>query len=371
MSQSADQPGSPPSGPAAEPPKTLSPSEGLPEVKPPDTSFLMQLFVYPLAIVCVIAAVVALVQLVSNSGGSPYEFVEALEGNNRGRWPAAHNLAMAMASGDEEIKNDSQLAARLARILERELDQTYDKKYEKIESIKLRLFLSQALGEFHVDDGLPALLRAAQEQLADDEVAARCTAIGAIARLAANVRESDPIDSPEVIAALLKASADDDTAVIRTSAVALGAVGGTKAIERLKELTSYNFHPSVRYNAAVKLATLGEAASLDVLLEMLDLENDVAISIDYVDEDGEVETLDEEKDKALIEQLRVNARASVLLNALRAASQLAKKNPSVDLGKLIVAIEKVTAADLRVQLPRDKADAIHDKAVEVLAELKK
>ena len=59
MSPSANQPGSGHDASAAESPAALSPSEGLPTVKAPDTSFLMQLFVYPLAIVCAIAIVVA------------------------------------------------------------------------------------------------------------------------------------------------------------------------------------------------------------------------------------------------------------------------------------------------------------------------
>ena len=371
MSQSADQPGSDHNASAAEPPARLSPSEGLPEVTPPSTGFLMQLFVYPLAIVCAIALVVVLVRWVSTTGSNPYDYVEALERGGPERWKAAYSLAMAMASTDETIKNDAQLAARLALVLDRELDQRYDDKDKKTESIHLRMYLCQALGEFRVDDPLPALLRAASEQLADDEVAARCTAIGAIARLAVNLREIDPIDSPEVIEEVLKASRDKETAVVRTAAVALGSLGGPRAIERLKELTSFDHHPSVRYNATVKLAGLGQAASIDVLLEMLDLQNDAMMTIDSIGEDGEAKPLDEEKYPLLIEQLQDNARTVILLNALRAAKQLAQKNASVDRTPLIEAIEKIAAADLRGQLPRDKADAIHDEAAEVLAELKK
>ena len=374
MSQSVDQSGSGHDAATAKQPDPLSPSEGLPEVKAPDTGFLMQLFVYPLAIVCSIAIIVVFVQWVSASGGDPYRHLAALGRDKHERWRAAHDLAIDMASSNESIKDDSQFAARLAAILDRELDKHFDDKHAQAESINLRLYLCQALGEFRVDDPLPALLRATREQVADDEVAVRCTAIGAIARLAANLRPIDPIDpidSPEVIETLLEASRDDDAAVVRNAAFALGTIGGRRAIERLKELTAFGNHSSVRYNAAVKLATLGEAASVEVLLEMLDLENDATTEIDYVDVDGKVEQLDEEKDKRLIEQLRANSRAAVLLNALRAASQLAQKNSSVDLGELIEAVEAVAAAELRKQLPRDKADAIHDKAAEVLAQLMK
>ncbi|MCH8923143.1 MAG: HEAT repeat domain-containing protein [Planctomycetes bacterium] len=370
MSQSAQQPGSDDDASPVARPKVLSPSEGLPEVKRPDTSFLMQLFVYPLAIVCGIALVVVLVNWVSTSGGNPYDYVDALEGNNRGRWPAAHNLAMELAISDSTIKSDSKLAARLAMILDRELDQTYEKDYAKVESIKLRLYLSLALGEFHVDDGLPALLRAATEQRADDEVAARCTAIGAIAHLAANLRDSDPIESPEVIDALLEASGEDeDTAVLRTAAVALGAVGGPRAIERLKELIAYTYHPSVRYMAATGLARLGDDAATGVLLEMLDLDNEAVTQIDVVNEKGEKLKLDD-INKERLKQLQDGARTVAMMNALHAAGQLVQKNATVDRARFIEAIETITAADLRQRLPRDKADAIHDKAAVVLARLK-
>ena len=68
-------------------------------------------------------------------------------------------------------------------------------------------------------------------------------------------------------------------------------------------------NPDVRYNAATRLAHLGDAAAISVLVEMLDPE-----------EHGRRSTIEEQED------MRPFKRSVITLNALRAAGQLADKN---------------------------------------------
>ena len=87
--------------------------------------------------------------------------MRALRRNNANRWQAAFGLAGAINSKDAQgklLRQDGHLADELAKILNDEIEagSTKDK-----EPITLRAYLCEALGQFEVANGLPALLKAA------------------------------------------------------------------------------------------------------------------------------------------------------------------------------------------------------------------
>src|SRR5262249_19298972 len=158
--------------------------------------------------------------------------IRALSRDNEARWQAAFNLANAMRaerkSTQPKLAGDPQLAAEMARILDREIE-TGSSEGNKI---ALRMYLSRALGEFRVTDGLPTLIKAATIQRSDAEGDVRRAAIEGIAVLADNLNQrppKPPVDLAEdakLRDALLKAAEDSDPRTRSVAAVAMGVVGG-------------------------------------------------------------------------------------------------------------------------------------------------
>jgi HEAT repeat protein len=198
------------------------------------------------------------------------------------------------------------------------------------------------LGEFHVAEPLSVLLQAATIERDPREADVRRSAIEAIAVLGSNVGADRLQSHGEVLSALTEAAEDARPPLRSTAAFALGVIGGDEAEARLETLVR-DPYPDVRYNAATGLARHGNAAGVDVLLEMLDANESAGI-------DGEKQ-----------EAARDFKRAMIRLNALRATGQFVTANPTAELGRLREAVARLTRPD--VDAP------IRVKAVEVLDQL--
>jgi HEAT repeat protein len=306
----------------------LSPDDSLPPVEPPSAGFIVQLFVVPGVIVLVVVMIWVLFNWLAQKGNDRDAFVRDLSRNNEARWQAAFNLANALraehGSARPTLSSDPELARQLAAILKREIDAgSMDEN-----PLTLRIYLSRALGEFKVPDGLPVLIEAAGTVRDDKEQEVRRAAIEGIALLASNVGADDKqfADNPKLEAVLLEAARDEDHRARNVAAVALGIIGTPAMIEKLN-LMLEDANPDVRYNAAVRLAQRGDAAALAVLLEMLDPE----------------ETAGVESEK--IAEMQPFKRALITVNALKAAKQLAETNSDADLSPLEPAVEKLLAGD--------------------------
>jgi len=304
----------------------LSPDDALPPVEPPNAGFILQLFIVPGVIVVVIVTIWLMFNWLAQKGNDSDAFVRDLGRNNEARWQAAFNLATALraerGSNSPKLTVDRKLAGQLAEILDREIGAgSMDEK-----PITLRIYLCRALGEFRVADGLPVLIKGASTQRSEEESDVRRAALEGIALLASNVPPGDAAfaGNEKLDAALLEAARDSDPRTRAAAAVALGVVGAPTYVEKLHVMIE-DAHPDVRYNAALRLAHLGDAASVPVLVEMLD-----------ANEQAGVET---EKQ----EDMRDFKRAVITVNALRAAGQLAAKHPSDDLSPLEQAVEKLIA----------------------------
>jgi HEAT repeat protein len=331
-------------------PNTILPDDQLPPVEPPSAGFIVQLFVIPALIVVIMFALGAGIKWLVDRDNNPRSYVESLRRNTAGRWQAAHDLADLLRNPrNQELRDDASLAEQLAGILDKEID---DGSLEP-NPIKLRVYLCHLLGEFRVPVVLDVLVKAAKTERGEAESAVRFAAMKGLAvwldgnshKKVEAERAAPSVDvERKLIPTILAASRDEQPLMRSIAAFALGAAGTDEADKRLERML-LDSYPDVRYNAATMLARHGRAEAVEVLTEMLDERQAVAI---------------EKEDEA---DSRGYKRDLILVNALRATSDLAQKNGTADLTELSKAVERLTAPEL--------PSGIQLQAKEVLFELNK
>lgn len=354
---------SPTGSPAPPKPPPGPDRESLPDVTPPSASFILQLFLIPMIIVSIIVALWMMFSWLAHMGTNPEELVADVEKLNDGSWQRALTLADLLRNPQyDHLKDDRQLAQRLADVLLVQLD---DGSLDK-NRINLRLYLTRVLGEFRTPVVLPALVKAAVterdaqvDRTADPrrwfpkEIDVRRAALESLAVLAGeeSVGAETLRDNPDVMSALLAASREhaqgpdpnEDRAKLRQTAVfTLGVIGGEEALDRLAVMMRADPFPNTRYNAAIGLARHGDPRAVMGLIEMLDPANEDAIASEG-SETGQAWK-----------------RGLVMMNALRAARQLAEQNPDADLAPLHDAVEKLLPAEHEEPVPLDVQEAARD-----------
>jgi HEAT repeat protein len=313
----------------------------LPPVEPPSAGFIIQLFVVPALIVLAIVAVWLTVSSLMRTATDPKTLIEGLEhGPSVARWQRASELAdMLRNERFVEFRRSPEAAEDLARILEREIDGASSTGGMDEGAIALRAFIARALGEFEVNDGIKALLKAADTSRDPAEQLVRYRALEAIAVRAYSLPRLDPPQSlshSELEPTLFRLAGDDDPLIRRRTAFALGQLGTAAAVERLEVMVD-DPDADTRYNAAVALAHRGNSSSAETLAEMLDPD--------------ELAGIRDESD----EHSRELKRAVIVGNALKAAEELARRNSQADFSLIVEALERLTKADsetlAKAQLP--------------------
>jgi HEAT repeat protein len=333
--------------PSSEP---LSADNSLPPVQPPSAAFIVQLFVIPGVIVLIIVLVWLLFNWLAQMGSDPTAYVQALRKRNPGSWHAAVNLANALHSDRTgQLRGDRQLARELATILDEDISAGSGLNADSeadAQAVNLRIYLCKALGEFNVDAGVDALLRAATTERSEAEVPVRIAAIESLAVLAERLASS--ADSERMARPLIEASRDDDRRVRSVAAFALGVIGRSDALTRLQSMLGDPI-ADVRYNAATGLARHGRAESAAVLVEMLLPDQSQAVELESTEDDrGEYNARD----------FKTNL---IHMNGLRAVEQLAKANATADLSMLNEAIDQLLAAENIPGSVRTTAQAVGDQ----------
>ena len=296
----------------------------MPPVEPPSAGFIVQLFVIPAVIVAIIVVVWALFNWLAHTGSDPKAYVEAMKRDNESRWQAASNLADVLRGpGNEEVKRDVALLAELRSLLESEMKAaSYDDT-----PVTFRVYLCRAIGEFHLADAMPPLVKAAVTERDEREREVRLAALQGIARLIPNIPESRPRESKELRDALLKAADDPSTVVRYHGAYTLGVLGGPEAIAKLKSMLGDLGSVDVRMNAATALARYGEPECVPELAKMID--------------PNETAGIDAEPQKELQKQKRMQ----ILSNAFNAVRLFAEKAPSADVKPIVDALDKLLASN--------------------------
>jgi HEAT repeat protein len=177
------------------------------------------------------------------------------------------------------------------------------------------------------------LIKAATTERDEREGDVRRAALEGIAVLADNVGGTDEhfAQNEALRDALLKAGSDGDPRTRNVAAVAMGVIATPEFRERLEAMLE-DSNPDVRYNAAVRLAHLGDASAAPVLAEMLDPDEQAGI----------------ESEKQA--EMRPFKRALITVNALRATGQLAEKNSQADLAALQSAVERLLATNVQGEM---------------------
>jgi len=256
-----------------EQPRRVSGSaDSLPPVEPPSAGFLVQLFVVPLTIVACGLFVVWGFYWLAQMGNDPESYVRALRRNNEGRWQVALNFANDLRGpGGAALKNDPALAGELAAILADEVasGRPAGGGHAAEQSRTLCAYLCRALGEFAVPEAAAPLLARAGDTSDPGTAQAAVEALAVLASNLAAAGRGFP-DPAAVVAAVVADSRSDVRPLRSAAAYTLGVVGGTAALDRLRELLD-DGEDDVRFNAAVGLARHGVDAAWDTLGEMLDL----------------------------------------------------------------------------------------------------
>jgi hypothetical protein len=292
--------------------------ELLPPVEPPTAGFIIQLFVIPAVIVAAVVAVWFVIETLARRGEQdPEQIVKALRSNNQARFQQAKELAdmLRLPQRYPELKASHDLSQRIAAYV----DELVEAGRPEDAEVTMRIFLVTALGEFHVDDGLPALINAAQN---DPERDVRRRAVNAIAVLAgamAGLKPPQPIESEELTEALLKLADDQDELVRSETTFAIGVVAGApgsdpRLAEKLVELAD-DPYTDARFNAAAALARLGDPAAPAAVAEMFDVSS-LASSLS-----GEKALTAEVTEKALAAQ-KAFKRNMILSSALKSTNLL-------------------------------------------------
>jgi len=331
----------PPERPAGQPTEdSAQPTEAS------DSGCLLKLALIPMVIIAVFAAVWLVFGLLAHVGSDPRELVQDLKKGKDASWQKALTLANLLRDSEYEgLKRDPKIAADVASVLQSQIESGA----MDAESIKLRVCLCRALGEFEVPEVVPALVQAVRTERNDAEVHVRRSALEAIAVLATNVGPESLRENERLMKVALAASKEQGEGPVEkrprddlrtTAAFTLGVIGGKRAIERL-ELLLGDPCPNARYNAATGLARHGNIDAIPVLVEMLDLDNRFAVQMESSDE------------------AKTWKRELVVTNAIRAARQLAEKNPSIDLSQLEAALENVVRSDLGPSVRSAARETLH------------
>ena len=289
-----------------------------------------QLYLIPLLVVSFLAVAWLLFSWSLQADSDPQALLRDMRIPNHGNWQKAYALAELLRNPrNEALRENAALCRELASILDDQLRHVNNDPSQT----QLRVFLCRALGEFHVPDGLPSLLQAAEVSRSKGHIDVPCAALEALALLAGNIGPDVLRSDPRAMAVLLDASraaSDPETTINRdrvasTATFTLGVVGGPVATQRLRQLLD-DRRPDVRYNAATGLARHGDAEAIPVLLEMLDTDKQLS--------------LESEPDAAA----HARNRELVLSNAVRAAVRLVAANPQADRHALIDALEQLRDA---------------------------
>jgi HEAT repeat protein len=311
------------------PPGKGRPDDMLPKVEPPGAGFVMQLFLIPMIIVLIIVVVWLMFSWLAHLGSDPKKLVDDIASGDKYGWQKAATLADLLRNREyEHLKTDKELAQALAKSLSEQVpSQPQDDENRRM----LRMFLCRALGEFYIDEGMPALLATAASG-DEADIGVRRTAVESIALLARNVGV-DRLQNKEAIVETLREASlerpesgvDKDNAYAdlrSTAAYALGVLGGEDAMDRLTQMLGDNY-ANARYNAALGLARNGDARGIPVILEMLDPENEAAVEL--------------EEDEVAIDW----KRSLVHKNGMRAVELLHKANPGADYSQLAAALDNL------------------------------
>lgn len=349
------------------PGSSLSNDELLPPIEPPSAKFILQLFVVPAVIVAAVVLFWFVIESLARTGEQDVdEIVGALRSSSQARFQKANDLAnmLRMPQRYPQLKTNRDLAQKLAVLLDEQEAAADDAE----SAIRMRMFLASALGEFHVDEGLAALINAA---LNDPERDVRRKAVNSIAVLAGEMSKLSPpapLEGDALVEALAALAGDEDELIRSETAFALGVTAATPGADpRLTaalETLIDDPYTDARFNAALGLARLGHRRAAAAVAEMLAADS-LASSL------ASEKPLSNAGDDSSLASQRAFKRNTIVNSALSAIEMLvAKKSLSAeDRQTLETALADFIAAAPEVKEPAPLPKALVEGARRTLADV--
>ncbi len=361
MSQESPKPSKP-----SAPDKSLD--DMLPPVQAPSAGFLLQLFLIPMIIVTIIVLVFLGFHWLAQMSSDPSDLIAGLSTTNETGWQKAHALSDLLRDPTKDhLKDDTELALKLAAILDQQIDGAESEQSSNPQQIRMRVYLCRALGEFRVAEVLPVLIKASSTERYESELDVRDHAIQSLAICAKNLADKFGPDSLHkndallegLLAAANERGSDADEASVQrkrdelrsAAAYALGVVGGEVALDKLENMLN-DAYADVRFNAATGLARHGDERAIPILVSMLDPTNP------FVTRDEEAESKRLEESEVRQRERLLHRRGLVMVNAMRACEQLHRRNPAADLSEAMVMLERIREADLPSTLQTKAAESL-------------
>jgi len=209
---------------------------------------VVRFFLLPLLVVGVAVGIFLVFSLMTFERSSPRDYLQEVRGGSPGRrWQAAFELSRRIGGMKPGPERDA-LAAETLRVF-RTLSAS------RQEDAPVRRYLVLVLGKLGDRAAVPVLLPATK----DPDAETRLYSVWALGMLG----------DPRGVDAVLEASRSDDPALRKMSAYVLGKLSDRRASPRLAVLLGDRV-PDVRWNAAIALASLGDASGAAVLRSMID-----------------------------------------------------------------------------------------------------
>lgn len=305
--------------PGGDPTRRIDGEPSIPE--PPErqrTPFLvLQFFVFPLSIVAVCVAVFVVFGLIASESKGAREYLQEVRtgGSNR-RWQAAFELSKVLQAGKDPALKDPRLVEEAIVVFVESKD----------DDPRVRRYLALALGRLRDRRAVRPLLDAVEQlRKGDARTLDSETLIYAVWALGS-------IGDAAALPELLACAAHPDRGVRKVAVHALSVFDTPEARAALRQALADPVE-DVRWNAALGLGRRGEAASVPVLLAMLDrgqLDKVRVAPFDPETAPGAESLTNEQQDAILLEAVRV---APALHDAaLRAALERLRdgdRSPSV------------------------------------------
>ena len=231
-------------------PISMPPQEDLTEVQQPTSLLIAQFFLFPLIIIAFGVGVFLLFGYITYDQKSPQAYLTEIRQNagyspfDTRRWQAALELSKVIAAQKEELRATN-FGAELISVYEN----------AKTDDAQIRRFLAMGLG--HLGD--PAAVPSLAEGLADTDTETQIWTLWALGTI------GDKEAAPAVIAKLRS----EDSGVRIMAAHVLGALKDPVAIHDLRVALN-DTAAAVRWNSAMALALMNDAAGADLLIELTD-----------------------------------------------------------------------------------------------------
>jgi HEAT repeat protein len=235
------------------PPETVTGEPGSPPTRR-GPSLVLDLLVFPLAIVAVGVGVFVLFGLITAEGKTPEDYLDLVRtGDSNRRWQAAYELSRVIQARKGPGVEDPRLVGRMVSLFEE----------AEGDDPRVRRFLALALGRLGHPEAVPALLAYLGDVRrgggGDPETPIYAAwALGAIGERAA-------------IPELVTLATHEDAGLRKTAVHSLGVFRSEEAAAALEKALADPVG-DVRWNAALALAGHGDPAAVPVLDEMLDRE---------------------------------------------------------------------------------------------------